>query len=89
MSSKVLIAGSKAGNFQNIGLAVLATQLREEMHWHFPITGNGVFRALNCVPLCRLYFWSDCNEISEAFETQNDELENIFGNILFAWIPYN
>ena len=32
------------------------------------IEGNGAFRALTFVSLCRLHFWSDCNKISGAFE---------------------
>ena len=51
-----------------IELVVLSAQLHEEMHWSFLIAGNGAFRALIFVPLCRLHFWSDCNEILGAFE---------------------
>ena len=62
-------------NFGIFGLVVFSTQLHEQMHRPFLIAGNGDLRALTkllllltFVSLCRLHFWSDCNEFSGAFE---------------------
>ena len=57
-----------------------------QVHWLFHIAGNGDFRALTFVPLCRLYFWLDCNKLSGAFKPLIIELGNIFGNFFFSWI---
>ena len=73
-------------NFEMFGLVVWSIQLHGEMHWLFLIAGNGDFRALTFVPLCRLHFWSNCNELSGALEPYIRELGNLYGNIFFSWI---
>ena len=65
---KPLLMIEKHFKLENIGLVVLSTQFHEERHWQFPIAGNGAFRALTFVPLCRLHFWSDCNELSGTID---------------------
>ena len=52
-------------NFRIFGLAVLSTQLHQEMDWLFLIASNGDFRALTFVPLCRLHFWSRSVRVAE------------------------
>ena len=68
---KPLLMIQKNWKLWNYRLVVLSTELHEEMHWRFPIACNryyNAFRTLTFVPLCRFHFWSDCNEISYAFE---------------------
>ena len=62
---KPLLIIQKNGNIEIFGIVVLYTQLHEEMHWRFPIANNSdycAFRTLIFVSLCRLHFWSDCND---------------------------
>ena len=68
MLSKVFIDDLIVLTTLDFSDVVFSTQLHEQMHWLFLIAGNGDFRALIFVPLCRLNFWSDCNELSGAFK---------------------
>ena len=65
-------------NIEIIGLVVLSTQLHEEMLWRFPFAYTRDYSVLFVAIRseiksiewnCRFYFWSDCNEISSAFES--------------------